>query len=42
MSLAVELHMTLNELWERMTVAELQLWAVYYQMKAEDRAKDAR
>lgn len=31
--------MTLNELWERMTVAELQLWSLYYQMKAEDRER---
>lgn len=34
--------MTLNQLWEAMTPAELQLWHIWYQMKAEDREKDRR
>jgi hypothetical protein len=42
LTLALELHMTLSQLWESMTAAELQLWVVYYQMKAEDRAKETR
>lgn len=42
MFLASELHMTLSELWERMTPAELHLWYLYFQMKAEDREKERR
>jgi hypothetical protein len=42
MSLALELHMTLAQLWEAMTPAELQLWAVYFQVRAEDQEKARR
>lgn len=42
MFLASELHMTLAQLWEHCTMAELQLWSAYYAMKAEDRAKEQR
>jgi hypothetical protein len=32
--------MTLNDLWERVTVAELQLWSAFYTMEHEDREKE--
>jgi hypothetical protein len=40
MFLASELHMTLAQLWENCTAAELRLWHTYYSMKAEDREKE--
>jgi hypothetical protein len=39
MFLAGELHMTLGQLWEALTPAELHLWHIYYQAKAEDRER---
>ena len=39
MSLALELHMTLAQLWENSTASEMMLWQAYFMMKAEDRAK---
>jgi len=40
--LAGELHMTLGQLWEAMTPAEMELWRLYYTVKAEDRERDRR
>jgi hypothetical protein len=34
--------MTLGQLWEVMTPAELQLWSIYYRMRAEDREMERR
>lgn len=34
--------MTLAQLWESMTAAELQLWSIYYQMRHDDRERERR
>lgn len=39
MQLAEHLHMTLSQLWEAMTPAEVLLWELYFSVKEEDRLK---
>lgn len=38
LSLARELGMTLGQLWDTITPAELRIWAAYAQVEAEKRA----
>lgn len=39
MFVASELHMTLSQLWDNCTAAEILLWQAYYTVRAEDRDK---